>query len=180
MLEGSKKNLWISTSKGLVCFNSITEKIKVYTKDDGLLSEQFNYNSSFKDSDGRMHFGSVKGLISYNPDKFTGSTFNPPIYITGILVNNEELAAGKEKSPLRKSIIYTDKITLKHDQSSFSIGFAALSYTTPERAEYSYKTEGLDNKQTSLNSNRKVYFTKLKPGNYVFKVKATNSSRNPP
>jgi len=176
ILEDSKKNLWISTSKGLVCFNLVTEKIKVYTKDNGLLSDQFNYNSSFEDINGKMYFGSVKGLIAFNPNEFIESTFRPPVYITGFQVNNEELAVGKDKSPLRKSIIYTDKIALQHDQSSFSIAFAALSFTTPERIEYSYQTKGLNNEWTYLNSNRKVYFTQLKPGKYIFKVKATNSS----
>ena len=54
--------------------------------------------------------------------------------------------------------------------------FAALSYTVPEMNEYSYKMEGLDKDWTFLKKNRKVYYTKLPPGNYTFKVKGSNSS----
>ena len=42
--------------------------------------------------------------------------------------------------------------------------------------EYAYKMEGLDKEWTFLKSNRKVYYTKLPPGNYIFKVKGSNSS----
>jgi len=54
--------------------------------------------------------------------------------------------------------------------------FAALSYAVPEMNEYSYKMEGLDKDWTFLKSNRKVYYTKLPPGDYLFKVKGSNSS----
>jgi ligand-binding sensor domain-containing protein/signal transduction histidine kinase/DNA-binding response OmpR family regulator len=176
ILEDDKKNLWISTSKGLVRFNPVTEDIKVFTKAHGLLSDQLNYNSAYKDSEGRMYFGSVKGLISFNPSGFIKNTFIPPIHITGFQVHNKELLVNKKGSPLNQSITYTDKLTLNHNQSSFSIDFAALSYTAPHMAEYAYKMEGIDKEWTYLKTNRKVYFTELAPGSYTFKVKASNSS----
>lgn len=176
ILEDKKNNLWISSTKGLICFNPISESIKVYTVADGLLNDQFNWNSAYKDSTGRMYFGSVKGMISFVPEKFTTNTITPPVYITGIQLYNKELAVDGKKSPLKKSITYTDHITLRHDQSTLSIDFAALSYTSPEMNEYAYKMEGLDNDWTPLKTYRKAYFTELPPGVYTFKVKASNSS----
>jgi signal transduction histidine kinase/ligand-binding sensor domain-containing protein len=176
ILEDGKRNLWISTSRGLVCFNPVTESIKVYTRANGLLNDQFNYNSGFKDSTGRMYFGSVKGMISFNPDEFTQSDFITPVYITGFQVNNKELSIGKNGSALSQSILTTSNITLPYDQSSFSIDFAALSFTAPGTTEYAYKMEGLDKDWTFLKTNRKVYFTSLSPGTYTFTVKAANSS----
>lgn len=172
LLEDSKKNLWISTSRGLVCFDPATGQSIVYTKANGLLNDQFNFSSAFKDAKGRMYFGSVKGLISFHPDEFTKSNFTPLVYITGFQVNNKELIINKSGSPLTKSITYTDKIRLTHNQSTFSIDFASLSYTAPEMSEYAYKMEGLNKDWTYLKTNRKVYFTELTPGTYTFKVKA--------
>jgi len=176
ILEDDSKKLWISTSKGLVCFDPDAESMRTYTQSNGLLSDQFNYNSSFKDADGRMFFGSVKGLISFNPAEFIKNTSTPPVYITGFQVNNKELTVNNTKSPLKESITYTRSITLPYDQSTFSIDFAALSYTVPEMNEYSYRMVGLDKDWTYLKSNRKAYFTKLSPGKYTFKVKGSNSS----
>lgn len=175
ILEDEKKNLWISTSKGLISFNPVTEQISTFTKDNGLLNDQFNFSSAYKDTKGRMYFGSVKGMISFHPDEFIKNSFIPPVYITGFQVDNKELAIAKKGSPLKKSITYTDKIVLNHNQSTFSIDFAALSYTAPEIEEYAYIMEGLDKNWTYLKTNRKAYFTELSPGSYTFKVRASNS-----
>ncbi len=174
--EDNQHNLWISTTRGLTCLNPVTNGIQVFTKSNGLLNDQFNYSSAYKDKNGRMYFGSVKGLISFNPDEFTQSRFMPPVYITGIQVNNQELAIKETGSPLSQSVIQTSRITLPYTASTFSIDFAALSYTAPERTEYMYKMEGLDKDWTYLKSNRKVYFTGLSAGTYRFIVKAANTS----
>ncbi len=54
-----------------------------------------------------------------------------------------------------------------------SLDFAALSYISPEMTEYNYKLVGLDDEWTKVNTNRKVYFTNLSPGEYIFKIKAS-------
>jgi len=170
-LEDNQKNLWITTSKGLVQFNPKFETVKVYTRANGLLNDQFNYHSGYKDAAGNLYFGSVKGMISFNPGNFAQSNFSPPVYITGFQVHNKELEINKDSSFLRQSVLYTSKITLPYDHSSFSIDFAALSFTSPEMTQYSYMMAGLDKEWTILKSNRKVYFTNLSPGNYTFKLK---------
>jgi ligand-binding sensor domain-containing protein/signal transduction histidine kinase len=175
VLEDSRQNFWVSTSKGLVRFSPSDSNMTVFTRAHGLLNDQFNYNSAYKDPKGRMYFGSVKGLISFHPDEFVRNNFDLPVYITGFQVYDKELAINKEGSPLEKSITYTNTISLTHNQSSFSIDFAALSFTAPDMTEYAYKMDGLNKDWTYLKTNRKAYFTKLSPGTYVFTVKASNS-----
>ncbi len=176
LLEDEKNNLWVSTSKGLVCFNPATEKVNIYTKANGLLNDQFNFSSAYKDTKGQMYFGSVKGFISFNPGEIIQTGFSSVVHITGFQVNNKELSIAEKNSPLQKSITYTDKVSLTHNQSTFSIDFASLSYTAPEMSEYAYKMEGLDKDWIFLKANRKVYFTDLSPGIYTFKVKTANSN----
>ncbi len=89
--EDAHHNLWISTAKGLLCFNPATNQIRTYTKANGLLNDQFNYNSSFKDNSGNMYFGSVNGLIAFNPSVFKKNSIVPPVQITGFQVFNQEL-----------------------------------------------------------------------------------------
>lgn len=172
ILEDQYKKLWISTAKGLVAFNPADGEMVVYSKSNGLLSDQFNYNSAYKDADGRLYFGNVSGFISFQPSQFIPNTFTPPVYITGFQLNNKEIIVRNEGSPLKSSISYTKEIELKYNQSSFSIDFAALSFTAPEMTKYAYKLEGLNKDWTYLKTNRKVYFTELPPGTYTFKVKA--------
>jgi signal transduction histidine kinase/DNA-binding response OmpR family regulator len=62
---------------------------------------------------------------------------------------------------------------LPYDSSTISIEVAALSYTMPEMNEYIYKMEGVDKDWTRIKNNRKIYYTKLAPGDYTFKVKGS-------
>lgn len=161
ILEDDQQHLWISTSRGLVRYNRHHSSFVTYTKANGLLNDQFNYNSGYKDKKGRMFFGSVKGLTSFYPDDLVNSSIVAPVFITGFQVQNKEMAVDRE-----------GKITLPWDKSSFSVDFAALSYISPEMTTYSYLMEGLDKEWTVLKSNRKLYFTNVEPGDYRLLIRA--------
>lgn len=170
--EDDQHWIWISSSKGLIHYDPVTEKHNVYTTANGLISDQFNYNSSFRSSDGWLYFGTVKGLIRFRP-KLEKNTFEPPVYITSLEINNAEATIGTKTSPLDKSILFTRSIELPYDKSNLSFSVAALSYIAPEKNEYLYKMEGLEKDWTPIKTARKIYYTKLQPGNYVFKVKGS-------
>ena len=175
ILEDKNKNLWITTSRGLLKFNPETEEKQIFTKSNGLLSDQFNYSSFFKDDTGELYFGSVNGLISFNPESFIENTYNPPVYITDIQINNKEVKVGNEQSPLEKSISFTQNLLLHSKQSTFRLEFSTLSYTAPLMTNYWYKMEGL-NDQWIKSENNQIAFTEMPPGDYTFKIKALNSS----
>src|SRR5690606_8628007 len=132
--------------------------------------------SGHRAADGTLYFGSVKGLIRFNPVEYPESTFQPPVYITGLQVHDRELEINKKGSPLTQSITFMDRLELNHNQSSFSIDFAALSYISTGMTEYAYKMEGLDKEWTQIQTNRKAHFTKLPPGDYVFRVNVVDSN----
>ena len=175
ILEDDNKGLWISTSRGLVEYNPETAALKIFTKSNGLLSDQFNYSSSFKDDSGEMYFGSVNGLISFNPETFIQNTYHPPIYITDIKIHDKGMNIRNERSLLEKSISYSEKLQLNNTQSTFNLKFSSLSYTAPNMTKYWYKLEGLNNNWISLGKNHEIAFTELPTGNYTFKIKALNS-----
>lgn len=165
ILEDHQRHLWISTAKGLVRFNPSTGHIRTYSKSNGLLSNQFNYGSAFKDQDGTMYFGSLKGMIRFDPASFRENHAISNVYITGFQINNQEA-----DFPLN----FSQAIRLSHTQSNFSIDFAALGFTAPDMIQYAFRMEGIDDDWTYLKTNRKVYFTDLSPGKYTFMVKASN------
>ena len=176
ILEDHINNIWISTSNGLVEYDRKNDVKKIYTKSNGLKSDQFNYNSAYKDPNGRMYFGTVNGMVSFNPKDFKKNTYSPPIYITGLQINNKDVFVGQKDSPIQESISSLNNLILSPEQSSFSLEFAALSYTAPDDTEYWYKMVGLNNEWIYLQKDHKVYFTELAAGNYKFIVKSMNSS----
>lgn len=172
VVEDNRRQLWVSTSKGLVCFDPAKGSMVVYTKSNGLPSDHFNYNSGFKDAAGTLYFGSIKGMITFKPEEAPGHTPAPPVYITGLYVNNRQIMAGRDSNVLKRSILYADRIALPYNRSSISMDLAALSYISPDMTAYSYMMTGVDESWTTIQPNRKVYYTNLSPGEYVFKVKA--------
>lgn len=178
ILEDDAENLWVSSLKGLIHLNINTEEIKNYTKSNGLITNQFNYSSAYKDDHGRMYFGSVAGMIAFNPTDLEQHELSPPTYITDFEINNTEITPGYRNSPLKKSIVYTDTMTLNYDQNNFSIKFSALNYSSPDVTRYKYRMNGLDKEWTYLSSNRNAYFTDLSPGKYTFLVQAESNVGN--
>src|SRR5690606_13855411 len=86
----------------------------------------------------------------------------------------QSVIIGKD-SPLKISITKTKQISLSYTQSVFSFQFAALDYNSPESIQYAYKMEGFDKEWIYCGSRRFVTYTNLDRGEYVFRVKATNS-----
>ena len=175
VLEDDPGYIWISTSHGLVQLDPVTQGVRKYGTASGLISEQFNYNSAFKNGS-TLLFGTVKGMIGFDPAEFKQSNFVPPVYITDIQINNREINLRDEHSPLKSSITYLQQLKLSYNQSDLSFSVAALSYAAPEKNEYQYMLEGLDKEWVHLKGNRKIFYTKLPPGKYTFKVKGSNSS----
>lgn len=177
VIEDNEQFLWITTSKGLVRMNPHTGVLNIFTQANGLLSDQFNYSSAFKDRMGRIYFGSVKGMIRFDPSQLNTPHIVPPVYITSMQVNNIDVDINSQ-GPLQESLLNTPHIRLNYMQSSLSFDFAALYYTSPQNIEYAYKLEGVDKDWNYIKTNRRVYFTNLSPGIYRFVVKSTDSKGN--
>lgn len=109
----------MTTNNGLVCFNPETDDKRVYTTANGLLSNQFNYQSGYKDKMGRIYLGSINGFITFDPSTFVENTFVPPVVITDFFLFNKRMQIGSKDSPLKESIVFSDEVELESDQNSF-------------------------------------------------------------
>ncbi len=175
ILEDKEQNLWFGTNNGLVKFNPKTKSIKVFTQNDGLPGNQFNYMSALASSSGRFYFGGLEGLVSFDPYLCKENSFTPPVYITKFTISNQEIDLKTKNTPLKKSILYTQKITLTHNQSNIGFDFIALSYTAPTANRYAYKMENIDSDWIYTNNKHSVSYAKLPPGKYIFHVKGSNN-----
>lgn len=170
IIEDDKHRLWITSSGGLICINPANGYLRVFTKADGLLNDQFNYRSAFKDSRGRLYFGSSRGFLRHDIRIPINSSRQIPLYITGVYVENKKgMIRNKETAEIVHSP-FTNQIVLGPGKTTFSIDVAALSYATPGTTVYNYKLEGLDKTWTVLPANRRIYYTQVPPGSYTFKV----------
>ena len=178
MEEDNKKNLWLTTNNGLVCFNPDQGYKKIYTTADGLLCNQFNYQSSYKDSKGNIYFGSINGFISFDPDTFTESTFSPPVVITDLFLYNKHISVGDTGSPLKRSILFSDKLELQSNQNSFSFNVATLGYQSASEHQLVYTLEGFSKEWHAVGKDNVINFSHLPYGTYTLHLKNTTKESN--
>ncbi|MEA4903334.1 MAG: two-component regulator propeller domain-containing protein, partial [Petrimonas sp.] len=174
LIEDSKGYIWGSTNKGIFRLDPESMEVVTYTHSNGLLGDQFNYKSGFKDHNGKIYFGGVKGFVAFNPGDLGINEYIPPIVLTSFQIQNKEVSLNEEESPLIKSITQNNSFNIPYN-ASVSIGFAALSYVYPNGNMYAYKLEGRDNDWIYVNQAHQVNYADLSPGNYTFKVKGANS-----
>lgn len=165
--------LWISTDRGLACFNTVTKKFETYSVKDGLPTNEFNYNSSYRDDKGNLYFGTYNGLVTFSPKQIGGNNKVPAVLFTGLKLFNQPVGIADETNLLQKDIGLTKQITFKADQNVFSIDFTALNFERPERNRYMYKLDGFD-KNWNYVSIPTATYTNLTPGDYDFLVKGSN------
>ena len=173
--EDGQGNLWIATSNGLTQLNPDTYIFKKYNTGDGLQDLEFEANAFLKTKDGELFFGGINGFNCFYPGAIRANAFIPPVYITGFQLSNRKMEPGTEGSPLTADISLTKDIRLSYRQSTFSFTFSALNYTTPENNQYAYRLEGLDTAWNYVGKESKATYTNLGPGEYVFRVKASNN-----
>lgn len=175
ILEDNNDNLWMSTNKGISRLDKTTHAIKNYDSEDGLQSTEFNPGTGFYTQNGEMLFGGINGYCSFFPNEIVDNQFRPEVIFTSFNILNEKVPIGMPGSPLKKHISETDTIKLSYKDVSISFEFVALNFTDSKKNEYAYMMENFDDKWNYVGNRRFANYTNLLPGNYTFKVKASNN-----
>jgi signal transduction histidine kinase/ligand-binding sensor domain-containing protein/DNA-binding response OmpR family regulator len=172
--EDEHGNLWICTDNGIVKFSPGHQNFKHYTKDDGLISREFAAYANYQTRNGEIYFGSDEGFVFFNPQEMQDNPFRPDVVFTSFSLFNQAVMANNAGSPLDLDITNTQEITLNYKQSVFTLEFAALGFSSPEKSQYAYKMEGFDKDWNMVGTKRSATYTNLPEGNYTFRVKASN------
>ena len=159
--------VWLSTNRGLSRLEPATGGIKNFTPDDGIQGYEYNGNAFLMAANGELYFGGVDGFNRFWPNQFKGSFFNPSVYIYSLLVNEKRLETNDYVGEM-------DHISLRHDQNTLSLEFAALDYLSNGHNTYQYKLAGYDDNWVFAGERNYVRYANLPPGSYTFLVRATN------
>ena len=171
----NNNNLWASTKNGISELVQSDNTIKNYDKNDGLQSSSFQNFASLKRKNGDLFFAGTNGFNVFSPEQIKDNPNIPNVMLTDFLIFNKPVEIGTPNSPLQKHINVTNKIILDNEQSSFSLRFTAINYTSPEKNKYKYMLEGYDNTWQRVSLERIANYTQVPPGNYTFKVVACNN-----
>ncbi len=175
IIEDKKGDIWVSGNSGITKLDLKTNEVVNYTSNDGLLSDDFNFNAALKDKEGKLYFGNYKGVDFFNPKDLSTNSSVPSLYLTGLKIFNKDVVPNEENSPLSKTITETNSLELNYKQSVFTINYTGINFTRPEKNQYAYYLEGLEESWNYVGNQRSTTYTNLDYGNYVFKLKAANN-----
>jgi ligand-binding sensor domain-containing protein/signal transduction histidine kinase len=172
LVDDDLGNLWLGTYEGLVRVDKksladfaggAVRKISCRT----FLTQECSVGAqpaALKTTDGNILFPTIEGVVSVNPADLPRNTNPPPVVIESVLVDGAPVVG--------------DAVTLTPENEQLEIHFTALNFSAPKGAQFGshfkYQLEGRDKKPTDIGGERVAHFSKLTPGNYIFRVTACN------
>ncbi|HEY5689867.1 MAG TPA: two-component regulator propeller domain-containing protein [Cyclobacteriaceae bacterium] len=165
---------WLPSRRGLSIFDPETKTFESYLEKDGFQTNVGRYQS-IRTFSGDIWIGGNHGLNHIVPaNLLKKDTTLASIVITQVGIN-DSLYAKPDGIIFKQSVAYTDAIELEYWQKDLSIDFVALHFLRSEDNQYSWKLENYDKDWSAPSKERKASYTNLSPGNYIFRVKASNA-----
>lgn len=168
-------NIWIVTENGITKFIPSTETFENYARKSFSFDIQFNEGNPVRTFNNEIIVSTTKGLLRFHPELLSKNEDIPHIVFSQLFIANKEIKPGSEDSALKVALDDTDKLVLSHKENVFSVQYAALDMRGSDEIQYACILEGFEKEWKSVGKQRISTYTNLPKGNYVFKVKSTNS-----
>lgn len=174
ILEDAMGNFWMSCNKGI--FQVKKEYLDTpdtgiiqclpFNEHDGMVNRECNgvsQPSGWKDHEGKLWFPTMEGAVMIFPGDENKKAALPEVIIEKIEADGIQFPFGE---PERSFPAGTKQIVLY---------FNCPSLLHPDNVSFEFKLEGFEDKWNVTND-RKYPLTGLRPGQYVFKIRAVDSS----
>ena len=168
IVKDKNNDIWVATGKGLCKFDSKQNIFHTFTLEDGLQSLEFNLRAAFVCDDGEILMGGMNGFNSFYPDSIYRNLHLPNLVFTSFFTQK-----GTEKEYI--NLEESPEVVLHHNVYSFTIEFAALEFTNPQKNSYAYQMAGISDEWVNIGNRKFVPFFGLRPGEYIFNVKGSNN-----
>lgn len=171
ILEDDQGDIWLSTTRGLSKLTPGTGTFANYSLGDGLLGNDLTgWSTCSKSRKGELFFAGFAGAVAFVPTALQEHRLTAPLVLTDFEIEGLQARIGAGEA-LERAIPYSERVTLSHEQRSFSITFAGLRYGNPETTRYRYRLDGLDNAwHESPGTIRQATYTTLPSGRYTLRV----------
>lgn len=163
LVYDSSQTLWALAGTCLYHLNP-TDGMFSAIRNTDIQPQEFTLYSGTVSRNGFLYFPGNKGILCFNPNQITNNPHVPPVYLTSLTINGEEI---KHR--------FTEPLVLNADQTNITIQYTALDYTSSLQNQYAFWMEGVDKDWIQVNNRRTAYYNNLAPGHYTFHVKAANN-----
>ncbi|WP_189456809.1 EAL domain-containing protein [Cognatilysobacter bugurensis] len=161
---------WLGTDNGIVRFNPRTGHSRAYGVADGLQDLEFNGGAVAALADGRLAFGGVNGLNLFDPARLHDTAYAPPVRLLSARIDAD--------APDDSGVFWRpERIDVPASADLLRLRIGALDYAPGARPHYRYRLEGFDRGWIDNGTQQDITYTRLPPGDYVFRAQAGSPGR---
>ena len=131
------------------------------------------YMGAIKTKDGHIIVGSPSGILEFDPGAILINQRAPNSAITKINVNGVSWHEHSGDKLIQRA--FRDDIHLEYDENDLEIGYTGLHLKDPDLNQFAYQLTGWDSDWIHAGDRRTASYSSLPPGDYTFRVKASNS-----
>jgi len=137
------------------------ERLDFHDGVDGAPAQLRPLPTAIEGTDGRLWFLTGNAVMWLDPRNVLRNRLPPPVQIRSLAVGDSSYAPRGTQ-------------TLPTGTKALQIRYTALSLSVPEHVRFRYQLAGNDTGWTDVGTRRDAYYTNLRPGNYHFRVIASN------
>ncbi len=172
LLCSDDSTIWIGTENGLARLNLRTLVIDQVDIDEGFNGNYFSENACIRRSNGHLVFGTLDGIVEFDPEDMYEPERMPAPVLTRLTVDGSAVDCHAPDSPTAGlSMTCAASIGLSYAENTFSISFASLNLTNSPRHKYCYILEGFDTHWSTPSTDNVATYKKLPSGTYTFRVR---------
>ncbi len=164
-------NMWLTNHSGLTRYNAGKKEFKHYGESEGLVENATDsWYPLFKNTDGKIYYCGENGFNFFNPEDIEDDPTPPQVIIKNVSLFNRP----DEKIDYDEFISELKELSLPYNQNDLSFHYVGLHYGEPLKNRYNYILEGFDENWIDAGNQRTATYTNLDPGEYMFRVNASN------
>lgn len=164
--QGSGDHIWISSTSGLVDFDSAGQSVSaLFDVRSGLLENTF-CKASLKLRDGTCLFGSLDGFTSF--PSYLSVKESREVDIDALFLGDEEIRPGGRDGVIDCNVNLADHIHIGPNQHYFSLRLSTPGAAGPVIVEC--QLVGHDVEPIRVSSDRPLNFYNVRPGTYTLRI----------
>ncbi|MEY2867464.1 MAG: hypothetical protein RIQ43_1490, partial [Pseudomonadota bacterium] len=155
--------LWMTSLRGLMRFDPLQNRVRVYGIKDGLPSQEFLKRPPVITDDGQGLALSTLGPVAFSPDRMVATSQKPRLVI--------EQASVRRGEDVR-TLDYRKPIVLEPDDRDFSVDALLLTFDDASSHRFRSRLSGYDPDWVEMGGNGQRLFSTLPPGSYRLELVA--------
>ena len=175
ILPRQDESLLMGTENGITIYSPRKHSFRNWTREQGLMSVNFNTGSATTYSNNTLVFGGNDGAVRFPIDIQIPEPHYSRLLLRDFMIAYHPVYPGDDGSPLEKDIDETDRLELAYGQNSFSLDVVSINYDYPSNILYSWKIDGFHKEWSRPSLDNRIVVRNLPPGSYTLQIRAISN-----